>query len=248
MATGAPLLEPFNSSKDDWNAWSRRFEQWLTLSTYSTGDDAPAKKRAAFCTYIDSATFKLLCSLCAPKKPEELTFEQLKAKLDSQYGTKKLVLAERYRFYNYRQLDGQSLPDYIAELRRLAATCDWSEEHLEGNLRDKFVMGLRNERLLQQLLTQDHKKPLTELLELASTFEAAERESFKRADAATRSETTVAAASKSKSPGQSKSQKHTRRRPVGNQQSVQTTGNQQPPPSCASCGGEHFRSSCRFLN
>jgi len=182
MATAPPTLKPFNSSKDDWNAWSRRFEQWLTLSSYSTGEDADAKKRAAFCTYIDSATFKLLCSLCAPKKPEELTFEVLKAKLDSQYGTKKLVLAERYRFYNYKQRDGQSLPDYIAKLQCLAVMCKWSEQHLEDNLRDKFVMGLQNECLLQQLLTQDHTKPFAELMELAHTFEAAKRELFKCVD------------------------------------------------------------------
>ena len=139
MATpSTPVLEPFNSSKDDWNTWSRRFEQWLTLSSYSTGDDEPAKKHAAFCTYVDSATFKLLCSLCALKKPEELTFDQLKAKLDSQYGTKRLVLAETYRFYYCKQREGQSLTDYIAELRRLAITCEWSEEHLDDTLRDKF--------------------------------------------------------------------------------------------------------------
>ena len=182
MAT-APLLEPFHSNRDDWNAWSRRFEQWLTLSTYSTGEDTEVKKHAAFCTYIDTATFKLLCSLCAPKKPEELPFEQLKAKLNSQYGTKKIVLAERYRFYNYKQREGQSLTDYIAELRRLAATCEWSEEHLGENLCNKFVMGLRNERSLQQLLTQNHRKPLADLLELAHTFEAAERETVKQGDA-----------------------------------------------------------------
>ena len=178
MATTPPALEPFNTSKDDWNAWSRRFEQWLSLSSYSTGENADAKKRAAFCTYIDSATFKLLCSFCAPKKPEELTFEALKAKLDSQNGTKKIVLAERYRFYNYKQRDGQSLPDYIAELRRLAVTCEWSEQHLEDNLQDKFIMGLRNECLLQQLLTQDHMKPLAELMELAHIFEAAENKTL----------------------------------------------------------------------
>ena len=237
MAT-APLLETFNSSKDDWNTWSRRFEQWLTLSSYSTGDDAAAKKCAAFCTYIDSATFKLLCSLCAPRKPEELTFEDLKAKLDSQYGTKKLVLVERYRFYNYRQLDGQSLPDYIAELRRLAATCEWSAEHLENNLRDKFVMGLRIERLLQQLLTQDHKKPLAELMELAHTFEAAKRESLKRVDT-NRSETIITA-SKAKSQGHSKSSRSTRRRSGGDQQGTPAaaTGNSHSL-QCASCGGEH---------
>ena len=96
MAATTPQLEAFNSRKDDWNSWSRRFKQWLTLSTYATGDDAEEKKRAAFCTYIDSATFKLLCSLCAPSKLEELTFEQLQSKLDGQFGTKKLVLAEHY--------------------------------------------------------------------------------------------------------------------------------------------------------
>ena len=118
MATTTPQLEAFNSRKDDWNSWSRRFKQWLTLSNYATGDDAEAKKRVAFCTYIDSATFKLLCSLCAPsKRPKELTFEQLQSKLDGQFRTKKLVLAERYRFYSYKQLKGQSLSDYIAELR-----------------------------------------------------------------------------------------------------------------------------------
>ena len=60
MATpSTPLLEPFNSSKDDWNAWSRRFEQQLALSSYFTGNDAPAKKCAAFCLYIGSATFRV---------------------------------------------------------------------------------------------------------------------------------------------------------------------------------------------
>ena len=120
--------------------------------------------------------------MCAPKRPEELTFAQLKAKLDGQYGTKKLVLAERYRFYSYKQLEGQSLVNYIAELRRLAATCEWTQAQLDDNIHDKFVMGLRNERLLQQLLSQDHTKPLAELLDLAHTFEAAERESLQRAD------------------------------------------------------------------
>ena len=146
-------------------------------------DDAKAKKRAAFCTYIDSATFKLLCSFCAPRKPEELNLEELQSKLDAQFGTKRLVLAERYRFYRYKQLEGQSLADYVAKLRHLVATCDWTAEQLADNICNKFVMGLRNERLLQQFLMQDHKKPLEELLELARVFEAAEHKSLKRVDA-----------------------------------------------------------------
>ena len=99
---------------------SGRFEQWLLLSPFSAGDDADAKKRAALCTYIDSSTFKLLCSLCAPDKPEDTAYASLKEKLDKQYSKKRLVLAERHRFYTYKQRKTQPLLEYVSELRQPA--------------------------------------------------------------------------------------------------------------------------------
>ena len=88
----SPQFETFNPCKEQWNSWSRRFDQWLLLSSFSGGDNAEAKKRAAFCTYIGSETFTLLCSLCAPGKPEDKTYEELKEKLDKQYGVKNWCL------------------------------------------------------------------------------------------------------------------------------------------------------------
>ena len=69
---------------------------WLSLSPYGTGENADVKCRAALCTSISSATFKLLCSLCAPEKLEDCTFVDLKQKLDERFVVKKLVLVERY--------------------------------------------------------------------------------------------------------------------------------------------------------
>ena len=43
-------------------------------------------------------------------------------------------------------------------------------------------MGLHNERLLQQLLTQDHKKPLYDLFYFAQTVLAVKKESLRRPD------------------------------------------------------------------
>ena len=114
-----PQFENFNPSKEQWDSWIRRFDQWLLLSSFSTGENADKKKRAAFCTCIGSKTFTLLCSLCAPGKPKESTYEALKEKLDRQLGVKKLVLAERFHFYSYKQAKTQSLTDYVAELRKL---------------------------------------------------------------------------------------------------------------------------------
>ena len=46
------------------------------------------------------------------------------------------------RALSCKQQEGQSLAVYLAELRKLAVTCGWTEKQLAENLRDKFVMGL----------------------------------------------------------------------------------------------------------
>ena len=239
-----PSIQPFNSSTDDWTSWSRRFDQWLTISPYATGEDANSKKRAAFLIFIDSNSFKLLCSLCAPTKPEECSYTTLKEKLNKQYGVKKLVLAERHRFYNYKQQEGQKLSDYLAELRKLVATCDWSEDQLSENLQDKFLMGINNERLLQQLLTQYHRKALDDLVEIARTFEVAEKESLRRAeDSSTSNPSTVSvAATNSKATKKTVPSQPTRGNSKRQNSQSGRTG------QCASCGGNHWRSTCRFRN
>jgi len=242
MATSVSI-EPFDASKVEWDSWSRRFDQWLKISPYAEGENAANKMRAAFCTFIGSDAFKLLCCLCAPNKPEDCGYEDLKAKLDAQYGVKRLVLVERYHFYNYKQSDGQSLTNYLAELRRLSATCDWTAQQLADNLRDRFVMGLKNERLLQQLLTKDHKKPLEILFQLALTFEAAERESLKRADSSSANSNSVAATTKHKHPKQRAGISASKKPPLPRQSSGTNV-----TVLCASCGGNHLRSTCKFRN
>ena len=64
--------------------------------------------------------------------------------------------------------------NHLAKLHKLALTCDWNEAQLVNNLRDKFMIGLYNKHLLQQLLTHDHKKSLKDLFQHPLTFKAAE--------------------------------------------------------------------------
>ena len=79
MATSIST-EQFDASKVEWDPWSRRFNQWLKISTYAEGEHPTDKMQAAFCTFIESDTFKLLYSLCAPKKPEECTCTENEAR------------------------------------------------------------------------------------------------------------------------------------------------------------------------
>ena len=178
---------------------------------------------------LDQTPSNCVCS----KKPEECTYEALKTKLNVQFGVKRLVLVKRYHLYNYKQTDGQSLTDYLAELLRLSATCDWSEQQIADNLCDKFVIGLKNKGLLQQLLMKDHKKPLVELFQLALTFEAAEKESLKQADGSSASNSTTVATTRNRNSSGS----HMQRRQLPCQPQVQSgTNNSNVTLLCASCG------------
>ena len=96
-----------------------------------------------------------------------------------------------------------------------------------------YITRLHIECLLQQLLTQDHKRD--EIFHFAQTLEAAEKESLRRADD---SSTTSSLNKLSKKKAVLPSQIPVKKPPV------------QPGAAkqCTSYGGNYFRSTCRFRN
>jgi len=107
-------------------------------------------------------------------------------------------------------------------------------------------MGLYNEHLLQQLLTQDHKKYLEDLFQQALTFEAAEQELLKRPELGTAVNSVNvfnqgSRKLKSTIKGQRSTNKPTDPRTHPPRQATQ-------PSSCNSCGKNHAHSTCRFHN
>ena len=54
----------------------------------------------------------------------------------------KVVIAERFHFYKRHQAVGESIVDYVAELRKLATHCDF-KDNLDDALRDKFICRLQ---------------------------------------------------------------------------------------------------------
>ena len=88
---------------------------------------------------------------------------------------KPIVIAERYKFHQRAQKDGESVAQYLASLRKLAEKCEFGE-FLDQALRDKLVCGIRNEAIQRRLLTE---KELTaaRAYELARGMEAAYQQS-----------------------------------------------------------------------
>ena len=61
------------------------------------------------------------------KKSEQETLETLEAELEKNFNRKSLVIAERYKFGCQHQKESESIADFIADLHKLAASCNFKK-------------------------------------------------------------------------------------------------------------------------
>ena len=77
--------------------------------------------------------------------PEAQTFDTLVLRLTNHFHPKSSVIAERYKLECRRQGDSESIADFVADLRSLAARCKFKADDLDETLHDRFVCGLSKE-------------------------------------------------------------------------------------------------------
>ncbi|KAL5517154.1 hypothetical protein EMCRGX_G002638 [Ephydatia muelleri] len=112
----------------------------------------------------------------APDQPKDKSFAELKTLLKAHYDPKPLVIAERFRFYRRDQTAEESISEFLVELRRLAAQCEFGQ-FLDEALRDRLVCGLRND-VIQKRLLSEADVTLAKAVQIASSMESAEKQSL----------------------------------------------------------------------
>lgn len=142
-------LKPFNEKEDDWASYVEQLEMY-----FMANDVKAEKKVAVLISSMSASTYGLLRSLLSPVKPSTLTFKELCETLQKHLSPAPITIAERFRFYKRDQRDGETVNEYIAELKKMSSKCEFGQ-FLEEALRDKLVCGLRNTVIQEQLLTVD---------------------------------------------------------------------------------------------
>ncbi|KRZ91539.1 LanC-like protein 2 [Trichinella sp. T8] len=137
--------------------------------------------------------------------------------LEEHFSPQPSEIAKRNAFYKRNQKIGESISDFLADLRRLAQGCNFSD--LEIMLRDRLVIGLRDEELQLRLFFRKNLTFESALEEVLSAEAAAQHTREVRASDNTSSNVYQLQAKTAK----------------------QAT-------ICQSCGGTHIRSQCRFRN
>ena len=113
------------------------------------------KRRAILISVIGAKAYDVVSDPCSPIPPSEKTYAQLTTILKNHFAPKKLVIAERCRFHNCTQREGESVTAFAANLKHLASTCQFGT-HLNEALRDRLVCGLRSKE--KRMLLRSRKK------------------------------------------------------------------------------------------
>ncbi|XP_063538387.1 uncharacterized protein LOC134749201 [Cydia strobilella] len=86
-------------------------------------------------------------------KSECTTLKSLIARFDKFFLPKKNLTIERHRFFTRSQHDSESIEQYAFELRKLAATCEFSGL-MEDLIKDRLICGIKEDALRERLLRE----------------------------------------------------------------------------------------------
>lgn len=173
MATGSVFgnISEFDSRGEDWHLYVERLEQFFVANEVKDKD----RQRAIFLTVCGQRTYTLLRSLIQPAKPTDKTLKEILQVLEKHFAPKPSVVVERCHFNERIRKDGESISDYVAELRKMTEYCEYGDK-LEEMIRDRLVAGVMNDNIQQKLFSESQTGELTykKAVDISLSIEAAQ--------------------------------------------------------------------------
>lgn len=112
--------------------------------------------------------------ICSPDDSCSKSYKDLIKLLKQHLAPKVNVVAERYKYRKCEQAIGQTITEFIIELKASSQSCDFGT-FLQQALRDQFVAGVHNSGLRTKLLTEEGLT-FEKAYEIGRSWEAAEHE------------------------------------------------------------------------
>ena len=84
---------------------------------------------------------------------------------------KRNPIAERFQFNMRNRKTGESVSQYMAELRRLSQYCEYGDS-LDSVLRDRLVCGINHDRTQQRLLSEGGNLSLQKAMDISLSLES----------------------------------------------------------------------------
>jgi hypothetical protein len=171
MATRHGSIGPFNPDEEEWTSYTERMEQYFVANEVTD----PSKQRGILLSVCGASTYQLVRNLVAPNKPSDRSFAEIVKLVKDHHHPPPSVIVERFNFNSRYQREGETVAQFVAQLRKLSEHCQ-HDATLDDMLRDRLVCGLRDSKLQRRLLAEPGLT-FRKAFELSQGAEVAERSS-----------------------------------------------------------------------
>lgn len=175
MATAFGKIDEYQTGQD-WTEYVERLEFYFLANDIGKEKDTDLlKRKSILLTVCGSQTYSLIRNLCMPQTPGHQSYEELNELVKNHLRPKPIIIAERFKYHLQRQKEGETVGDFLAELKKLSEPCEFGA-FLNEALRDRFVCGLRATAIQKKLLAE-RDLTLQRAYEIAAGMEAADKQS-----------------------------------------------------------------------
>ncbi|XP_053724301.1 uncharacterized protein LOC128760685 [Synchiropus splendidus] len=102
---------------------------------------------------VGASTYSLMRNILSPDRPKDKTYQELVNLLKNHFDPKPSEIVQRYKFDSRSRMPGESVMDFVAELRRVAQDCNYGDT-LQQMLRDRIVCSINDDRIQRRLLAE----------------------------------------------------------------------------------------------
>ena len=148
----------------DTKAWFMAFEAKCSLDKNASNEKTKTMK---FISTVGVKSLKRITEICAPTDLTDMKYEDIKRKILNFFSPKKkLIIAERTKFFQTKQAEGETYSGYLAKLNNAAEDCEFDELATSDSPREQliltqFIAGIQSTHVRQKILETNYTNQMS---------------------------------------------------------------------------------------
>ncbi|GFN74230.1 Pol polyprotein [Plakobranchus ocellatus] len=167
-----PCLHLEGNLAENWRKWQQRFQLYLEASEL---DKKPKKQQKAILLHTIGPDALELFNTFTFSEEEDIDDIRVKMqKFEEHCKPKRNLIYDRHQFLTKQQQEGESFDQFVTELKRLSADCEFRELK-DSLIRDRIICGIRSAQLKERML-RDSDLTLDKAISLGRAEEKAKQQ------------------------------------------------------------------------
>ena len=153
--------------------WVQRFELFLTTS--EKVKETENVQCAILLHLIGDEALEIYNTFTFSEDEDRDKLTVLKKKFEDYVNPRKNTVFERYKFWECKQQEGETIDQFITELKTRSRSCEF-EDQTDSMIHDRIVFGVTDIRLKERLLRKSFELTLEKAASLCRAAEASAKQ------------------------------------------------------------------------